>query len=236
MVGNTEMGPEVYLGDNPFDEVEFADNPEPRIPVALIVDRSGSMSGVGIRSVNEAITRFKADVSQDPVASLRAEIALVAFDHENETYEFALVQDFIPPTLSARGGTYMSPAINEALDLLANRKQTYRNNGISYYRPFAVLITDGYPGDSSEEIAAVQRRLIAEEEGRHVAFFTFGVDDADMDALRQIAPPNRPPMHIGDASQIIGLIEWLSNSVKQVSASQPGEGLRLAPVESYLDY
>ena len=236
MADNAEMGPEVYLGDSPFDEVEFADNPEPRIPVVLIVDRSGSMSGNGIRSVNDAIARFKTDVSQDPVASLRAEIALVAFDHETDIYEFALAQDFVPPTLHARGGTRMTPAINAALDLLTDRKQTYRNNGISYYRPFAVLITDGYPSDTSQQIAAVQRRLTAEEEGRHVAFFSFGVDDANMNALAQITPTHRPPKHIGDASQIIGLIEWLSNSVKQVSASQPGEGLRLAPVEDYLDY
>ncbi len=229
-------GPEVYFGDNPLESVEFADNPEPRIPVALIVDRSGSMYGDGIRAVNDAIARFKADVAQDPVASLRAEIGLVAFDHETQTYDFALVQDFNPPPLSARGGTNMSAAVNEALDLLAHRKQAYRDNGISYYRPFAVLITDGYPGEPQHEIAAAQRRLTAEEEGRHVAFFTFGVEDADMNALSQITPPNRPPKYIGDASQIVGLIEWLSNSVKQVSASQPGEALRLAPVEDYLDY
>lgn len=231
-----DTGPEVYLGDNPLESVEFADNPEPRIPVALIVDRSGSMHGDGIRAVNDAITRFKSDVAGDPVASLRAEIALVAFDHETQTYDFALAQDFNPPPLSARGGTNMSAAVNEALDLLAQRKQSYRDNGISYYRPFAVLITDGYPGEPKHEIAAAQSRLTAEEEGRHVAFFTFGVEDADMNALSQITPPNRPPMHIGDASQIVRLIEWLSNSVKQVSASQPGEALRLAPVEDYLDY
>ena len=237
MADNAEMGPEVYLGDSPFDEVEFADNPEPRIPVALIVDRSGSMYGDGIRAVNDAIARFKADVSQDPVASLRAEIALVAFDHTTDVHDFVLVQDFNPPTLTAGGGTKMSVAVIEALDLLAQRKQTYRDNGISYYRPFAVLITDGYPEhDTRQQVAEAQARIVSEEAGRHVAFFTFGVEGANMDALSQITPPNRPPKYIGDASQIVGLIEWLSNSVKQISASQPGEALRLAPVEDYLDY
>lgn len=236
-------GPEVYFGETSLgnaellENVEFADNPEPRIPVALIVDRSGSMYGDGIRAVNDAIARFKADVAQDPLASLRAEIALVSFDHTTDVHDFALVQDFNPPPLTAGGGTKISAAVNEALDLLAQRKQTYRDNAISYFRPFAVLITDGYPEhDTQQQIADAQARVTAEEEGRHVAFFTFGVEGANMDALSQITPPNRPPMYIGDASQIVRLIEWLSNSVKQVSASQPGDMLRLPPVEDYLDY
>ena len=233
-------GPEVYFGDTNaelLDNVEFADNPEPRIPIALILDRSGSMYGDGIRAVNDAIARFKADVSNDSVASLRAEIALVAFDHTTDVHDFALVSNFNPPPLTAGGGTKMSTAVNEALDLLANRKQTYRDNAISYYRPFAVLITDGYPEhDTPQEIADTQARVTAEEAGRHVAFFTFGVEGANMEALSHITPPNRPPMYIGDASQIVRLIEWLSNSVIQVSESQPGEALSLAPPEDFLAY
>ncbi len=222
---------------NPMDSVQFAENPEPRCPVALIVDISGSMMGPRIQAVNGALQQFKAEVSRDTLAMLRAEIALVTFNHSVDYYDFSSVHSFVPPRLRAYGGTKISLAVNTALDLLDTRKQVYRENGISYFRPIALLLTDGHPEhDTPQEIAAVQQRLMIEEENRHVAFFSFGVAGADINALSQIMPPNRPPRHIGDSLQIAGLFQWLSNSVAKISTSNPGDRIRLDPVDDYLDY
>ena len=222
---------------NLMDNIQFAENPEPRCPVALIVDISGSMQGQRIQAVNGALQQFKAEVSMDTLAMLRAEIALVTFNHRVDYYNFESVQSFTPPMLRAYGGTKISLAVNTALDLLDSRKQIYRENGISYFRPIALLLTDGYPEhDTPQEISAVQERLMIEEESRHIAFFSFGVDGADIEALRQIMPPNRPPRHIGNSMQIAGLFQWLSNSVAKISTSNPGDRIRLDPVDDYLDY
>ena len=219
------------------DNVQFAENPEPRCPVALIVDKSGSMSGRRIQSVNSALEQFRIEISKDTLALLRAEVALVTFSHEIDYYDFASVQYFVPPMLRAGGGTKMALAVNTALDLLDSRKRVYRENGISYFRPIALLLTDGYPEhDTPQEIAAARDRLIVEEGGRHVAFFAFGVDGANINALSQLTPPNRPPRHIGDATKIAGLFQWLSNSVAKISTSNPGDRIRLDPIDDYLDY
>ena len=154
-----------------------------------------------------------------------------------EWLDFASVSDFAPPALSAYGGTKISLAVNTALDLLDTRKQVYRENGISYFRPIALLLTDGKPEhDTAQELASVKERLMIEEESRHVAFFSFGVDGADITSLTQIMPPNRPPRHIGDSMQIAGLFQWLSNSVARISTSNPGDRVRLDSVDDYLDY
>ena len=222
---------------NPMDSAQFAENPEPRCPVALIVDISGSMQGGGIQAINGALQQFKTEISRDTLAMLRAEISLVTFNHRVDYYDFTSVQSFTPPRLRAYGGTKISLAVNTALDLLDSRKRTYREHGISYFRPIALLLTDGYPEhDSPQEISAVQQRLIIEEESRHIAFFSFGVAGADIAALSQIMPPNRPPRHIGDSMQIAGLFQWLSNSVAKISTSNPGDRIRLDPVDDYLDY
>ena len=222
---------------NLAQSVQFADNPEPRCPVAVIVDRSGSMQGQRIQAINQALEQFRVELSRDTLAMLRAEVALVSFNHTVDYYDFASVESFAPPRLRAYGGTKISLAVNTALDLLDSRKQIYRENGISYFRPIALLLTDGYPEhDTPQEIAAVHERLMIEEEGRRVAFFSFGVDGADINALSRITPPNRPPRHIGDATRIAGLFQWLSNSVAKISTSNPGDRIRLDSVDDYLDY
>ena len=223
--------------DSHLDNVEFADNPEARCPVVLIVDTSSSMTGEPIARVNEAIADFRTEISKDKLVFLRADVSLVAFNHETQEYDFASVNKFNPPPLEASGGTRMCSAIHTALDLLERRKQEYRKEATSYYRPIAMLLTDGNAEhDSEEEITSVGERIAREEEGRHVAFFSFGVDGANTEALERITPTHRPPMHIGDSRNIEGLFRWLSNSVAIVSTSQPGDKLTLDPVEGYLDY
>jgi len=64
---------------NFFDQAEFADNPEPRCPVVLALDTSGSMQGSPIRELNEGLSAFSAALQADRLASLRVEIAVVAF-------------------------------------------------------------------------------------------------------------------------------------------------------------
>ena len=219
------------------DSVQFADNPEPRCPVAVIVDTSGSMQGRGIEAVNSSLEQFRVEITRDTLAMLRAEISLVTFNHTVSWYDFTPVRSFTPPMLRASGGTKISLAVNTALDLLDSRKQVYRENGISYFRPIALLLTDGRPEhDTPEEIANARERLMIEEEDRRIAFFSFGVDGADINALSQLMPPNRPPRHIGDSMQIAGLFQWLSNSVAKISTSNPGDRVRLEPVDAYLDY
>ena len=64
---------------NFFDQAEFADNPEPRCPVVLALDTSGSMQGSPILELNEGLRAFAGALRSDRLASLRVEIAVIAF-------------------------------------------------------------------------------------------------------------------------------------------------------------
>lgn len=78
------------------------------------------------------------------------------------TQDFVTIGQFTPPTLEVGGVTPMGAAIEYALDFLENRKQTYQNNGILYYRPWVFLITDGTPTDSWNSAAQRLRQAEAQ--------------------------------------------------------------------------
>lgn len=67
------------MDSNIFDQTEFAENPEPRCPVVLALDTSGSMQGKPISELNEGLRAFAAALKADRLASLRVEVAVIAF-------------------------------------------------------------------------------------------------------------------------------------------------------------
>ncbi len=64
---------------NLLEQAEFADNPEPRCSVVLVIDTSGSMAGTPIQELNEGLRAFGDALKADRLASLRVEVAVVAF-------------------------------------------------------------------------------------------------------------------------------------------------------------
>ena len=227
------------IRDSLEDMVEFVDNPEPRCPCVLLLDVSGSMTiNNRIQALNEGIQAFKEEVTADSLTALRAEIAVVAFSHEiNVVQDFVTADEFQPPELIAFGGTCIAAALNHGLDMIEERKRAYRANGIAYYRPIVLLLTDGFPEhDTPEDIAEATRRVNEAEEGRHAAVFSYGVDqEADIAQLSAMMSPQRPAMPL-DQAQLGGIFQWLANSVSAISSSQPGDRIRLPSQDDYLDF
>jgi len=199
--------------------VEFAINPETRCPCVLLLDVSGSMDGAPIAALNHGIRAFKDDLSKDSLASRRVEVALVAFHNEVVVHnDFSTIDGFDPPTLVAEGLTHMGTAVLKALDMIAARKAVYKANGVSYYRPWIFLITDGAPyGEDTALFEEAVRRVHDDETNKRVAFFGVGVEGADMDSLTRLCV--RQPVKLNGLN-FVDMFVWLSKSAGAVAASK----------------
>ena len=206
-----------------FGSDSFADNPEPRCPCVLLLDRSGSMAGDPIDELNAGLAEFQRELLSDGLAAKRVETTVISFGPVTIDTAFHTAHSFIPPVLVAGGNTPMGAAINLAIDALESRKAEYRANGISYYRPWIFLITDGSPTDDWKGAAA---RIREGEAAKKFAFFAVGVNQADMGTLRQIS--SRDPLSLSGL-KFRELFQWLSGSLSSVSQSTPGTDVALKP-------
>jgi|688.fasta_scaffold500975_1 uncharacterized protein YegL len=236
-----------------FELSEFAENPEPRVPCVLLLDTSGSMSTVvgdsgeaarnsvaqdgilyktpprvatRIDSLNEGLVTFKETLAADSLASRRAEIAIVTFGGVvTIVQDFVTAQHFYPPRLDATGSTPMGSAILAGLDMITKRKSVYKAAGIAYYRPWVFLITDGDPDPGDPWMAAAEK-VKQGEASKSLAFFTVGVEGANMNVLSQIAL--RQPVKLKGVN-FREMFLWLSQSMQAVSQSSPNDQVPLSP-------
>jgi uncharacterized protein YegL len=206
-----------------FQPGGFADNPEPRCPCLLLLDTSGSMQGTPIHELNAGLATFRDELGADELAMKRVEVGVITFGPVRMHTPFVTPSHFYPAPLSAGGETPMGEAIPQGLAMLRARKEEYRANGISFYRPWVFLITDGQPTDEWASAAAEVR---AGEASKSLAFFAVGVGGANMDALRIISV--REPLRL-KGLKFRELFQWLSNSMRSVSRSTPGNALALPP-------
>ena len=207
----------------PFGTNSFAENPEPRVPCVLLLDVSSSMTGERISELNAGLGVYKEELMSDGLAAKRVVVAVVTFGGQVDTVvDFTTAESFTPPVLEPRADTPMGAAINRAIEMITDRKATYRTNGIAFYRPWIFMITDGAPTDDWHTAA---ERVKQGEKSKSFSFFAVGVEGADFSVLGQIA--TREPLKL-KGLRFRDLFQWLSNSQQSVSRSTPGDEVPLS--------
>jgi uncharacterized protein YegL len=210
------------LDQMPFGNLEFADNPEPRCACLLLLDTSGSMKGYKIAQLNAGLNEFARQLRADSMAAKRVEVGVITFGPVKVEQPFMTADTFLAPALEAVGDTPMGAAIVRASQLLNERKQAYRANGIGYYRPWIFMISDGEPTD---DIAEASRLIREGEAKKSFMFYAVGVDNADIGKLAALSV--RQPLRLKGLS-FGKLFLWLSDSLSSVSRSQIDDAPALA--------
>lgn len=158
----------------------------------LLLDTSGSMAGEKIDNLNEGLKRFHEIISDDCDLAQKTEIAIISFDSTvHHVQQPAFVENFTMPTLKAKGASNMVAGIQKAIELVEERKKYYRNKGISYKRPWIIMITDGYESNAD----FIKDQLLKDQENKRYYFFPVAIDenDADLSMLDSLSIYNHLP-------------------------------------------
>ncbi len=194
---------------------------EPHVACCLLVDTSGSMGSNGkIDQLNEALRNFKETVCEDPLSARRVDVCVISFATKAELVSpFCPIASFQPPTLRASGATSMGEGIRYSLEAVHEQVRRYHQTGVECYKPFVLMITDGFPTDDMTDID----KLIAqrESEGRygHLRFHAFGVKGADMDLLSRLSKR----VLAVDQNAFDQVFDWTSRTMQIISHSRTSD-------------
>lgn len=211
-------------------------NPAPRCPVVLLLDTSGSMSGAPIGELNQGVSQFLQETAEDEAAGMSVELEIITFDDcANRVIPFSPIANVHQPAPFTAGGmTSMGAALRMATQDLKQRRELYRRNGVSSYRPWVILMTDGGPNDQWEDAA---REMRAMGERNRIQYIGIEIGHhADHRTLCRILPAQPGPVRL-QGLRFKQFFRWLTDSLRSVSASTPEQedSVRFGDIRSWAD-
>ena len=138
-----------------FDVTQFASSKAKPLPVILLLDESGSMSGDKINKLNEAVRKMLGSFKKEETQASEFLVSIIGFGGiDNGDGTGARIIN--APTsatqigfggVSAHGMTPLGGGRNLTKNIVEDKEQTPSRA----YRPLVVLVTDGHPNDNWEQ-------------------------------------------------------------------------------------
>ena len=136
------------MSNTPFDPSKFTAPKAKPLPVILLLDVSGSMSGDKIRNLNDAVRDMLDTFSDTENGETEIHVAIITFGSQVALHQpLASASDIHWQDLSAGGMTPLGTALQMAKAMIED-KDVIPSRA---YRPTVVLVSDGGPNDAWEK-------------------------------------------------------------------------------------
>lgn len=184
-----------------------------RLPVYLLIDVSGSMSGEPIEAVKNGLQTMQSALRKDPHALEQACISLLTFETvAKQVIPLTEVYKFQAPALTTGGGTSLGAALKLLAQCAAKEvvKSTSEQKGD--WKPLVFIMTDGEPTDKIESGLSEFQKIkwgivVACAAGSH----------ANVDVLKRIAGENVIRLDTADSNSIAAFFKFVSSSISATS-------------------
>lgn len=186
-----------------------------RLPVYLVLDTSGSMSGEPIQAVENGMQMLVSALRQDPQALESAFLSVITFSSEaKQAVPLTDLASFQMPSLTAGGGTELGAALTMVRDCAGKEVVKSTPDKKGDWRPLVFLMTDGNPTDSwqkglTEFQAARWGMVVCCAAGQ----------GAETSVLKQISPECVVQLDTADSKSLGAFFKWVSSSISASSKS-----------------
>lgn len=131
-----------------FDPKNFTTPAAKPLPVVLLLDVSGSMSGDKIESLNKAVSEMLVSFAQEEKMEIEILVSIITFGSKVELYlPYTKASEVKGFSLQAGGMTPMGTALKMAKEMIEDKETTPSRA----YRPTVILVSDGQPNDRWKE-------------------------------------------------------------------------------------
>lgn len=202
-----------------------------RLPVYLLLDCSGSMTGEPIEAVRQGVKALLSELRGDPQALETAYLSVITFDsHARQVVPLTELVLFKEPELTAGGATALGEALRVLIDCVSSEVRRSSPTQKGDWRPLVFILTDGSPTDTEEFNLAVRelRRIKA----ANIIACAAGAK-ADTTHLKRITE-NVLMMNTLSAGDMAQFFEWVSGSIKMSSRRADPGGAENPPPQGFV--